>query len=278
MIRNIQTKNFKAVPYLETSLLMLSHPDGIVFSTDKPNVIVGPNGAGKSALLTALSFLTLSSQTGISTFDRSYLHSLDNEDLWKDGKYRCDPPIFLPGLVAETDNAPALYYRPHHIPGNWEMITAAMMSGYSDEAREYGLQTRHKSSGQQCSALLARVVSALRGDTALLKQHVPKDWAPKPALSADDAAKYREVTKLDALRNRFDGLPEHIVPTLILDEPEQSLDARMELELWRLIEAVETSAVQVIVATHSLYPMLHPGKFNLIEAEPGYIKAVVSLL
>jgi predicted ATPase len=63
-----------------------------------------------------------------------------------------------------------------------------------------------------------------------------------------------------------------------MDEPEQSLDALAELVLWRQIAAADMSKMQVIVATHSLYPLMHPEKFNIIEAVPGYSESVMQLL
>src|SRR5438105_64142 len=100
MIRTIFAKGFTAVPWLETAALMTTHPDGIAFSTEKPNVIVGPNGAGKSALLRAMSLLTLSAQTGMSGLERKYLGDLREDKLWARGDYdwerRQHEHIYLP--------------------------------------------------------------------------------------------------------------------------------------------------------------------------------------
>jgi predicted ATPase len=64
----------------------------------------------------------------------------------------------------------------------------------------------------------------------------------------------------------------------MMDEPEQSLDAKAEMLLWGQIAKADCDKVQVIVATHSLYPLMHPELFHLIEAVPGYAQEVRKLM
>ena len=281
MIRKIFAKNFAAVPYLETSQLMQSHPDGITLSTEKPTVIAGPNGSGKSALLTAMSKLTLSYQTGTSALDNNYLETLLEPALWTRKRVGRDDVIeFMAGLVVDTDFAPAAYYRPGHVPGNDEMVTAAMMRGYFNEAKMYGRLTRDRSSGQGCSALLKRVLDILDGDVSSVQSYILQNWSY--GLKPVDLTKKRQYIAdhdrfVEEMKKRA-ALPETVLPMLLLDEPEQSLDARSELEFWRKVAAVDTSKVQVVVATHSLYPLLHPERFHIVEATPGYAESVRALL
>jgi hypothetical protein len=163
MINNVSVGDFPAVPYLQKSLLMQNHPKGILLSTEKPNVIVGPNGAGKSALLTALTLKTLCYFTSESALDNNYILGNDSVRFWtKERSWRRDYE-YLPGLSCDFDNAPALYYRPGHIPGNDDSVTAAMMCGYFEEARNYGDAADEKSSGQQSQALLKKLREALSG-------------------------------------------------------------------------------------------------------------------
>ncbi|HIH2749869.1 TPA: hypothetical protein ACYLN4_005666 [Burkholderia lata] len=273
MFKSVFAKEFTAVPWLETSALMQSHPAGVVFSVEKPNVIVGPNGAGKSALMRALSLATLSSLTGISALDDKYAGGLGEEPCWRKIEERWREKYeFLGGLTMETDNAPAMFYRPGHLPGNERMVAAAMMTGYFEEAKEYGRLTRNKSSGQQCSALLNRIIEVLKGAPAS-KQYAMQNWSwngRKPENWADDNVRH--------LKARFGDLPDTVLPVILMDEPEQSLDAKNEAMLWRHIAGSNTSNVQVIVATHSLSPIMHPEKYNLIEAVPGYADEVRALL
>jgi predicted ATPase len=278
MFKNLKVKDFATVPYLETSSLIRHRPEGLQFSTEKPNAIVGPNGAGKSALLKALALHTLSWFTGTSAFDPNYLDSFKLKEAWReaDSKRRYahyeatgrweDLYDYLGGLEVETDYAPALYYRPGHIPGNERMITAAMMVGYCEEAKAYGRMTDKKSSGQQCLALLDRVHAVLGGVISSLQAFIEQN---------DGLGKGAKSRHLIEPRT---NLPGDAKPVLLMDEPEQSLDALAELVLWRQIAAADMSKMQVIVATHSLYPLMHPEKFNIIEAVPGYSESVMQLL
>jgi ABC-type cobalamin/Fe3+-siderophores transport system ATPase subunit len=280
MFTHVSVKDFKAVPYLETSLLYQAHPEGITFSLERPNVIVGPNGAGKSALLKTLSIKTLSYLTGESTFDGKYINTGSGDHFWNDdtATWRRDYQ-FLKGLTCEGDRGPALYYRPGHIPGNDHSISAAMMCGYFDEAKAFGRLTDNKSSGQQSQALLQKFHDVLSGQAQVAGYgYLNWSYGKEPreldrrfySGSLDDKA---EIFKAD-----YAGIAADAIPVLLGDEPEQSLDAKAEALLWKRIADCDCSRVQLIVATHSLYPMLHPERFNLIEAVPGYAEEVRALL
>lgn len=278
MIKSMPAKNFKAVPYLETSALMSNHPDGLNFSTTKPNVIVGPNGSGKSACLNALSLLTLSFYAGISALDNNYIRgSIRDDGYWAEDRPWGRAFVFMPGLSAEYSQAPALYYRPQHIPGNESFIAAAMMNGYCEEAKAYGQLTRDKSSGQQSLSVLERVQAALAGDTSDIRYRT-MNWHYGTEPRTIDRDTSERVVKAEMLKRRVKAMPEGALPLVLMDEPEQSLDVLAETRLWNQIELVDTRKLQVIVATHSLYPLLHADKFHIIESVPGYAQAVLALM
>jgi predicted ATP-dependent endonuclease of OLD family len=156
-----------------------------------------------------------------------------------------------------------------------------MMVGYFDEAKKYGMLTRDKSSGQQSRALLERVQDALEGNTShIAYQHVNWNYGIELREMKDDVGfRYSETDfHAETLKRMRLSVENTAVPLVLMDEPEQSLDAKAEALLWRQIAAVDTSRLQVIVATHSLYPLLHPDRFNLIEAVPGYAADVRELL
>ncbi|MCC5610732.1 ATP-binding protein [Nostoc sp. CHAB 5834] len=278
MIKTLKAASFAAVPYLESSTLMQTVGGTVKFSTSKPNVIVGPNGVGKSALLKSLSLFTLTYYTGRSEFLDKFLGSIGNNKLWNDPGWRREY-IFLPGLEVKGDYAPALYYRPGHIPGNETSASHAMMCGFYEEARAFDAKTRHKSSGQKSNALLEDLLSAMRGELEL--KGIKKGRAWRYGKMPLDLKPSRHNMPWDYQANvLWEHQPkedEKPVPVVLMDEPEQSLDAVSELNLWRTIESVDCKKLQVIVATHSLYPFLFPKKFNLIEAEPGYIDKVTAL-
>ncbi|KWT98011.1 hypothetical protein APY03_0682 [Variovorax sp. WDL1] len=259
---------------------MQEHPKGITFSTKRPNVIVGPNGAGKSALLKTLALQTLSYQTGESAFDDNYTRGLDSDDYWHQAGYRWSRDFrYLNGLEVATDGAPALYYQPGHIPGHDNSIAASMMCGYFDEARAYGTLIKDKSSGQRSQALLEKLKALLSGDKPTLSyQYVNWHGGTQP-LAVDRLRDASDCTlRAEVLKKRYGNVAAGAVPVVLMDEPEQSLDAKAEALLWRQIADADMSRLQVIVATHSLYPMMHPEHFHLIEAVPGYVAEVQSLL
>jgi len=280
MIRTLHAKDFKAVAHLETSQLMQTHPQGMTFSLDKPNVIVGPNGAGKSALLTTLSLLTLSHLTGVSALDDNYTScGLDARHYWSTADRWSRDYAYLAGLTCDTDYAPALYYRPGHIPGNEDSTTVALMCGYSAQARNYRDLTDKKSSGQQGQALLAKVMAALSGERSEFRYRFMNWRAGKELREFEWGPHVCDFEyQAEALKKRYGAVPATAKPVILMDEPEQSLDARAEALLWKQIAEVDCSQVQVIVATHSLYPLMHPERVHLIEATPGYAQEVQKLL
>jgi predicted ATPase len=283
MISTCSFKEFAAVPYLETSSLAQTHGGQVAFSSDRPTVLVGPNGSGKSALLTALALRFLAYFTGESTFDDKFVRSTESKTWWsKSHEWRNDF-TYLKGFSTTGDNAPALYYRPGHIPGNERCVTTAMMCGYFDEARAYDRAVKEKSSGQATQTLLEKALAALSG-SCLPHEYLYRDWRagkePKDLRAWTAEARWlgdydyqAEVLKVQFAST--DG-----VPLILLDEPEQSLDALAEVKLWKLIEAADYRRIQVIVASHSLYPLLNPDSdsFHLIETEPGYCERVRGLI
>lgn len=271
MFSSIHCTGSTAVPHLLGSSLMQNHLGRVSFSMAKPNVIVGPNGAGKSALVQALSIASLSWFTGVGSFDKNF--TLNCDELWGERKWREDPE-FLPGLDFDTDWAPSIFYRPGHIPGNDHSVTAAMMCGYFEEARAYGAKVKDKSSGQGSAALLERAQAVLRGEQR--PQYEAHNWSAPLQVQKLDYSRFVGPwdERANALLRRYTAIKAEAVPVVLMDEPEQSLDAMRELSLWKTILAADARRVQVIVATHSLYPMLHPERFNIIEAEPGYAQQV----
>ena len=284
MLTQITVKDFKGTPYLETSKLMKHHNGKITFSLTKPNVLVGENGGGKSALVSTLALRFLAYQTGKSSFDDEYLRDSarghgHNEELWwtSEHKWR-DEFDWLKGLNCETDNAPVLYYKPGHIPGNHCDLTHALMMGYSKQANAFAALVDNKSSGQQSQAVLAHIVSALAGE-GLPEQYGFENWShgkqARDLRGLNYVGSYER--KAELLKMMYQPAP-GAVPLILMDEPEQSLDARAECQLWVSIAKADCSKMQLVVATHSLYPLLHQDKFNIIEATPGFADEVLQLM
>jgi ABC-type cobalamin/Fe3+-siderophores transport system ATPase subunit len=279
LISNLSVAGFKAVPYLEASALMRKYNRGLRFSTAKPNVIVGPNGSGKSALINSLALRFLAHFTGRSEFDDKYITSSEAREWWTKERDWGDEYTWMKGLSCKSDNGPAIYYRPAHIPGNETSVVHAMMTGYFAESRAYAELVEHKSSGEQSQAVMKGMVEALSG-RGLPSCYGYKNWRFGKDPS-DLYAKRAEWAHRGGIDHQAEVLKalyvpqEFATPLILMDEPEQSLDARAEAALWSAIGNADCAKVQVIVATHSLHPLLNRRKYHIIESEEGFIDAVL---
>lgn len=274
LIKSIKVSKLPAVPYLESTSL-ISHNNGEVnLSTSKVNVLIGKNGAGKSALLKALALLTLSYFTGKSSINDEYL---ENEYWEKESDKWFADTKFLKGLSIEGTLGIARYYKPLLIPGDESSLTVSMMTGYSKEAREMLPLISAKSSGESRSNLLSALLrevteSRLLTDILTANSRYAVDQLIDPSSikgvwRAKDYLKlYEHLLGMDSSYN-----------LILLDEPEQSLDLVEEIKLWKKLESIDTSKFQVIISSHSHYPILNPDKFNLVECSPGHLKACLEL-
>lgn len=283
MITSITPKGFRAVSYLETAKIMEGR-DCIEFSTDKPNVIVGPNGSGKSALLNTLSMLTLTYYMDVSTFDQHYINMSDSDLFWLPPivadtdrwRWRDDRLPYLHGLQYEGQLVPTLYYRPNRLPGNEHDVAHAMCMGYSEPARAMGALIRNKSSGQKSQAIQQRLLDVLSG-AERLKFETYRFGDPNKLEKIDRQFYSGDIPfKTNTFKQYYLSRVEDGRQLVIMDEPEQSLDLEAEIKLWHAIHN-KADHVQVICATHSLYPILNPQHFNIIETVAGYTDRVRAL-
>ena len=274
MIHSLSLQDFTAVAHLSSSLLMQHHPEGLMFSLDRPNVIVGPNGSGKSALLTTLAIRFLAYFTGESCLDSHYLDCGTKSASWWSEKARwLREYTFLEGLNCETDNALAIYYRPRHVPGNEASSTHALMMGYAAEARTYQAATDKRSCGEANRARLEAALAVAQGTRALTLQQTNWNFGLEARdLRASSHWVGDRDYKAEVLKTMFRTPGERAL--VMFDEPEQSLDLLEATKFWRRIEAA--TGAQVLIASHSLYPLLHRERFNIIETVPGYVPTVLA--
>lgn len=275
VIESICVDGFAAVSHLESSRLMQKHQGRINFSTEKVNVIVGPNGSGKTALLDTLSMRLMANMTGESALNDAYVFEQGGmRCLWRETGWR--DYVFMPGARIETDNGPAVYYRPRNVPGGESSIAAAMMVGYEREAREYSIACSRRSSGEAGERLLEHAMAALNVGAGAPKQYGMANWRFGSLARKREKNWFDFDYKSEKLRE-LAASGKHRVPVVLMDEPEQSLDARSQARLWEGLRTVRSSAVQVIVATHSIQPMMDSERFHLIECETGYVNEVLRL-
>jgi predicted ATP-dependent endonuclease of OLD family len=262
------TADFKAIPYLCDTKLMQKHKGSVQFSLDKPNVIIGPNGSGKTALLDTITLRFLCYFENHSRYKDSYVRFSKADEWWTDTGGWLKDQVWLGGLNIESDNAPAAYFRPNHIPGNETNIATALMVYDSEAAKAYGEKTKHKSTGEKSIATLQDIYAILDGTKKLAVPAIPNSTRVVSYPTEYD----KRVRHLhDNIHFNADGRP-----LVIMDEPERSLDGLQELKLWKAILAAKKP--QVIVATHSLFPVLHSDRFNIIETQRGYINKLKRML
>jgi predicted ATPase len=243
--------------------LLTTHSNKVSFSNDKINVLIGPNGSGKSTVIRHLAVRYLCLDRGYTSLDRGISEraygSYFTEERWRKA-------TFMPGIDVDTANCIALYWAPGMKYGGWEMDTAAMMSGYSDEAKLRWEHTRKKSSGQGIQNQLEHHMEVIEGKRKLeFKQKL--DYY---------ITQYHDE-KLKAITPLFNDW-EKTKTIVLLDEPEQSLDMSKEIDFWDRLLNVDTGEIQMVIATHSLYPLISPkfkDKFNYIETVAGYKQSIV---
>lgn len=259
-------QGLKTITYTEPQIqtdLLITHANHVTFSDNKINVLIGPNGSGKSTLLRHLAVRFLCLDRGYTSIDRS-LSDRTYENYFSQ-KTRYDKPTFMAGIKIDSMQCVATYWAPGMKYGGWDMDTAAMMCGYSDEANLRWQHTKEKSSGQGIHNQLNYIFDVLHGKRQVeLHENI------------DYYLKEYQKDKLDATVPLFKQWNENKT-IVLLDEPEQSLDMSKEMEFWDKLLDVDTKNIQVMIATHSLYPIISPkfkNKFNYIEGVSGYKQTI----
>lgn len=261
-------QGLKTITYTEPQIqtdLLTTHANKVAFSSNKINVLIGPNGSGKSTLLRHLAVRFLCLDRGYTSIDRS-LCDRAYEKYFSEKNWR-DKSTFMPGIEVDSAQCVAAYWAPGMKYGGWDMDTAAMMCGYGDEAKLRWKHTKEKSSGQGIHNQLNYIFDVLHGKRKVeLREKI--DWY----------LENHQKDKLDAVTPLFKERDKNKT-VVLLDEPEQSLDMSKEMEFWDKLLDVNTAEVQVVVATHSLYPLISPkfkGKFNIIECTSDYKQTIVN--
>lgn len=145
-----------------------------------------------------------------------------------------------------------------------------MMVGYHHEARAHAALTENKSSGQKCISVLEDLSQAIAAGAPGRRPFINWDYSKKTIQQQGQYPLSAYEHKINLLFERHAKEADGLI--LLLDEPEQSLDALAEANMWESVLGSEHA--QVIAATHSIYPLMHADRFNLIEATPGYIDQV----
>lgn len=205
------------------------------------NAIYGPNGTGKSTVIQAMARTLCCAQGGRQMVTSTALDNLG---------YTSDTGVFKDGALPVHDGSPVLYFDPDQAVGLFGGLAA-----FDDDFMNEGLgNVMFKgSSGQTTMNRIETVINAMhRGQ-----------W---PTME-------RKVKKCKGLDPFLNGSFDKVGPTILLDEPSRSLDLRYELAFWKLTDKAIAAGVQVIMATHSVFPLNRLGT-HYIETQPGYVDQV----
>jgi energy-coupling factor transporter ATP-binding protein EcfA2 len=222
--------------------------------TFKPgiNVLWGRNGSGKSSLVKMLARLTHCEQGGVSKVTSESLREFrpigggprTGQQLVSDGKgvWHCDPSVAV-GLIG---------------------------GAFDYDFMDMGVRnTMFK--GSHGETTLMRVFEILKG---MKERKVPtieyKSGKPtKPGVKADRWQKENYENWLEATKYLREDSKESGPPTVLLDEPDRSMDIPTQLRFWDTLTA-HAKNYQMIVATHSMFALDVPGA-NYIEVDFGYL-------
>lgn len=215
--------------------------EGVSELTFQPglNILWGPNGSGKTTLLTAMARLLFCEQGGVTTYTHAARRELSRG---------FDDEVAFDGLVVDHDGRAVRYFNPDHKVG-------LVGGSFDDDFFGKGLMNtiRKASSGQtvmiEVDGLIAEMLSG----------YVPP-ITQKAKPSDDD-----EIGK--RMWGLVSGSGEKGPPTLILDEPDRSLDTPKQLAIWKSFRALWADA-QIIVSSHSPFA-LRIEEANYIDLEPG---------
>ena len=218
--------------------------------TFKPgiNIIVGKNASGKSTLLKLIARHFHCEQGGISYLTNQSIHELFGFKEKK--KYK--------GYKITHDGQPVGYYSPDKEIG-------VHGSAFDDDFMHEGIEslfTRDFSQGQKTIRNISNITKKL-STTNEIKCSMNKDsvndyWVKK----IDNAYELLNRGKTLKLSKK----------TILLDEPERSLDLENELAFFSILEKIKDK-YQIIIATHSPYAFFISDA-HYIEITRGYRNSI----
>lgn len=218
------------------------------------NVIVGPNGSGKSSILKAIGDMFAASQYGESCLSKSYLM---NEVL-----NRKEKELFKFPFDVIHDGQAVIYGDPKREMGisNGDVDKEFISGGLLEK-----MAMSKESSGEQSNRRMTPFFDILKG----------LETKPKGLGSTFDPDELNDVY-LNALKVYVDKVFTPKIKksqmTVLLDEPENSLDMINQLILWNKIFKNKkiSDNFQIILVSHSKEALNIKGA-NYIETKKGFL-------
>jgi len=230
--------------------------EGIAKIDFKPglNILWGPNGSGKSSVLKALARLTFSEQGGVTTVTHQAAYALERKGALNAGVYA--------GMEIDHDGQAVRCFNPEHKVG-------LMGGGFDDDFFDMGvLNTMTKGSSGQ---LVIHQLDNIFGE--MLAGYVPEVRAKVKAGTTYHGEEdlHAKVLKL------VEGTGEKGQPTVLLDEPDRSLDLPNQMAVWRTLRGL-SGEVQCIVASHSPFALRIPDAHYIDIVPAARDKAILAVV
>lgn len=225
------------------------------------NFLFGPNACGKSTIIRALATYSGIKSGGWTSFQ-------DPLDLANFGeRSKIQLPKGYKRLVRDAfeaevtwDGTPTMLYdsRNSDAGGMAYLFENAEESHDGITTMEDQLQTifGKPSAGQQRLIKLIKILQMLKNPPKLEK-------APMERCNDTWQNCY------DAQKAYFKSLPRTGPVTILLDEPESSLDIMNQITFWSKI-VPRLAGYQTVIATHSIFALMAPAGYNVIDLKPGY--------
>jgi predicted ATPase len=217
------------------------------------NILWGRNGSGKSTLLALLAKIFHAEQGGYSCVTMTSCRQL------VDLNFRKGVPQWRNGFAVKHDGKPVFYANPAKAIGldGGGFDEAFMLQGLANSL--------HKGSAGETT--VHRVREALEKFNRGTREIEYRNEVGVNSYWDEVFAGIRKILAANAPKGPF---------TIILDEPDRSLDLDWSLRLWEQEIPKIAEKFQVLVATHSVLAIDVPGA-NYIELTPGYRESVRDL-
>jgi len=242
------------------------------FVHDKINVLVGENGSGKSSLLATIAKKLMAYNFGHTRLDDRLIRFAD--EYWqkedKDRWYSDD--VFMSDVKLETS---ADIYGTY-VSADWTPCDAvdwahALCYGLGKEATDHFKRVHDFSSGQGMRNVIENIFELMA--------------KPSPEHYFDDNVSWylKDKERNTHLAKRAQSL-EPLLPkagsniVALFDEPERPLDIGAQVLFWKnLNKLAKLPHVQIIIATHSVIPLMSPDDFNFVEMNDGYANRLLDI-
>ena len=229
------------------------------------NILWGPNGSGKSTVIKAIARALHCEQGGVQVVTQ---HS--HYEMFCGGTYAMKNGVrfegYSDGVLPSHDGSPVAYFDPSVAVG---IIWGSLDNDFFDLGL---MNTIHNVSAGQTTMMRGEhtMRPIFRGTPPpAVEWRVPMPEADPPE---NDWGRERWEHQR-AIQATLNGtLKPTGIPTILLDEPDRSLDVPIQHKFWTNVgHAGLHGHVQIIAASHSVFALEIPGA-HYIEFENGYLE------